>query len=106
MMSRTRQHYTPEFKFQVVLEVLREEQTLNEIAVKHQIHPNLITRWKTEFLESGAKAVFDKSKQTSDAEQLKAEYEEKEARLYQEIGQLTTQLAWLKKKSEGIPFKK
>ena len=48
-MSRTRQHYTPEFKFQVVLEVLREEQTVAEITVKHQIHPCLITRWKAEF---------------------------------------------------------
>ena len=61
-MSRTRQQYTPKFKFQVVLEALLEEQTVTEIAVKHQIHPNLITRWKTEFLETGPKAVFDCSK--------------------------------------------
>jgi len=105
-MSRIRQRYTPEFKFQVVLEVLREEQTVNEIAVKHQIHPNLISRWKSEFLESGAKAVFDRNKQIDETARLKAEFEEKEAKLYQEIGQLTTQLAWLKKKSEGIAFKK
>lgn len=105
-MSRTRQHYTPEFKFQVVLEVLREQQTVNEIAIKHQIHPNLITRWKTEFLESGPKAVFDRSKLVDETVRLKAEAEEKEAKLYQEIGQLTTQLAWLKKKSEGLIFKK
>ena len=105
-MSRTRQNYTPEFKFQVVLEVLREEQTVNEIAVKHQIHPNLITRWKTEFLETGPKAVFDRSKSADETVRLKAEAEEKESKLYQEIGQLTTQLAWLKKKSEGLVFKK
>ena len=105
-MSRTRQHYTPEFKFQVVLEVLREEQTVNEIAVKHQIHPNLITRWKTEFLETGPKAIFDRNKSADETVRLKAEAEEKESRLYQEIGQLTTQLAWLKKKSEGLVFKK
>ena len=105
-MSRIRQHHTPEFKFQVVLEVLREEQTVTEIAVKHQIHPNLITRWKAEFLETGPKAVFDRSKSTDEAARIKTEAEEKEARLYQEIGQLTTQLAWLKKKSEGITFKK
>ena len=105
-MSRTRQHHAPEFKFQVVLEVLREEQTVAEIAVKHQIHPTLITRWKTEFLETGPKAVFDRSKQVDETVRLKMESEEKEAKLYQEIGQLTTQLAWLKKKSEGITFKK
>ena len=96
-MSRTRQHHTPEFKFQVVLEVLREEQTVTEIAVKHQIHPNLITRWKTEFLETGPKAVFNRSKVADETARLKAEAEDKEAKLYQEIGQLTTQLAWLKK---------
>ena len=105
-MTRTRQHHTPEFKFQVVLEVLREEQTVAEIAVKHQIHPNLITRWKTEFLETGPKAVFDRSKQVDETVRLKMESEEKESKLYQEIGQLTTQLAWLKKKSEGVTFKK
>ena len=105
-MSRTRQHHTAEFKFQVVLEVLREEHTVNEIAVKHQINPNLITRWKAEFLEAGPKAVFDRSKLVDDAMRQKAEFEEKEAKLFQEIGQLTTQLAWLKKKSEGVTFKK
>src|SRR5664279_1164179 len=105
-MSRTRQHYTPEFKFQVVLEVLREEQTVNEIAVKHQIHPNLVTRWKTEFLETGPKAVFERSKLADEAERQKAAAEENEAKLFQEIGKLTTQLAWLKKKSEGLIFKK
>ena len=105
-MSRIRQHHAPEFKFQVVLEVLREEQTVAEIAVKHQIHPTLITRWKTEFLETGPKAVFDRSKQVDETARLKLEAEEKESKLYQEIGQLTTQLAWLKKKSEGVTFKK
>ena len=105
-MTRTRQHHTPEFKFQVVLEALREEHTVTEIAVKHQIHPTLITRWKTEFLETGPKAVFDRNKSVAETAKLKAESEEKEAKLYQEIGQLTTQLAWLKKKSEGITFKK
>jgi transposase-like protein len=105
-MSRTRQQHAPDFKFQVVLEVLREERTVNEIATSHQLHPNLITRWKSEFLESGAKAVFAKSKKVEEADQLKAEFEEKEAKLYQEIGQLTTQLTWLKKKSEGLIIKK
>lgn len=89
-----------------MLEVLQEEKTVTEIATAYQLHPNLITRWKSEFLESGAKAVFSRDKRIDDAEKMKTEYEEKEAMLYQEIGQLTTQLAWLKKKSEGIIHKK
>ena len=49
-------------------------------------------------METGPKAVFDRSKLVYETARLKAEAEEKEAKLYQEIGQLTTQLAWLKKK--------
>ena len=105
-MGRTKQYHTPEFKFQVVLEVLKEEHTVNEIATSNQLHPNLITRWKNEFLESGAKAIFIKNKQVDEAEVLKTEFADKEAKLFQEIGQLTTELTWLKKKSDGINFKK
>jgi transposase-like protein len=50
-MSGTRQYHTPEFKFQVVLEILKKEHAVNEFATENQLHPNLITRWKNEFLE-------------------------------------------------------
>jgi transposase-like protein len=85
-MGRTRQYHTPEFKFQVVLEVLKEKHTVNEIAAEHQLHPNLITRWKNEFLESGANAIFVKTKQADEAEMLKTEFADKEAKLFQQIG--------------------
>ena len=52
-------------KLQVVLEVLREEQTVNEIAAKHGVHPNMVARWKQEFLEK-APDVFKRG--MSDAE--------------------------------------
>jgi len=93
-------------QIQVVLEVLKEERTISEIAASYQLHTNLVTRWKSEFLESGAKAIFSKDKKVDDVEVLKSEFNEKEAQLYQEIRQLTTQLTWLKKKSEGLPLKK
>jgi len=41
--------------------------------------------------------ALDRSKLEDETVRLKAEAEEKEAKLYQEIGQLATQLAWLKK---------
>ncbi|WP_083813933.1 transposase [Caldalkalibacillus thermarum] len=34
---KKRNRYTPEFKTKVVLEVLREEQTVNEIAGKYEL---------------------------------------------------------------------
>ncbi len=58
-------HYSAEYKTKVVLEVLREEATLNEIAAKYGISPVMISRWKQEFLER-APGVFKKG--ASDAE--------------------------------------
>lgn len=54
-----RNQYTSEFKTKVVLEVLREEQTVNEIAGKYEISPVMVSRWKAEFLER-ASMVFEK----------------------------------------------
>jgi len=40
-----RNRYTAEFKTKVVLEVLREAQTVNEIAAKYELSPVMISRW-------------------------------------------------------------
>lgn len=91
-----RNRYTSEFKTQVVLEVLREEQTVNEIAAKYELSPVMLSRWKAEFLER-AFIVFEKK--SSDAEKLKKEYESKQEHLEKLVGQLTVEVDWLKKKS-------
>ena len=54
-----RRHFTPEEKAKIVIEVLREEKTLNEIAAEYEIHPNQLRRWKAEFI-SNAGRVFSK----------------------------------------------
>lgn len=46
-----RNHYSANFKAQVVIEVLREETTVNEIAAKYGIHPVMLSRWKQEFIK-------------------------------------------------------
>jgi len=91
-----RNRYTSEFKTKVVLEVLREEQTVNEIAVKYELSPVMISRWKAEFLER-ASTVFEKK--TSDTEKIRKEYESKQENLEKLVGQLTVEVDWLKKKS-------
>ncbi|MBR4321229.1 transposase [Treponema sp.] len=45
-MAKKRQTFSKEFKTKVALEVLREESTIQEIAVKHGVHPNQISQWK------------------------------------------------------------
>lgn len=90
-----RNRYTSEFKTKVVLEVLREEETVNEIAGKYEVSPVMVSRWKAEFLER-ASTVFEK---TTDTEKLKKDYESKQEHLEKLVGQLTVEVDWLKKKS-------
>ena len=43
-----RKNHEAKFKAEIVLEALREEKTINQIASENNVHPNLITRWKTD----------------------------------------------------------
>jgi transposase-like protein len=88
--------HTPEAKAKIVLEALRGEETLNEIASKHNIHPGLLTRWKTQAIKNLPQVFENENAKT--CKQAKEAEKEKDA-LYQQIGKLTTQIEWLKKKS-------
>ena len=59
-MSKKRVTYSADFKAKVVLEILDGEQTLNEIASKHNLLPKNLQNWKKQFLEN-ASLAFDKS---------------------------------------------
>ena len=56
-----RNERTPKFKKKVVIETIKETNTINEIAKKFGVHPVQVTRWKREFLER-AEMVFERSK--------------------------------------------
>ena len=92
--------YTASFKAQIVQEILKEEKTMVQIASEHGIHPQQLTDWKAIALR-GMPNLFGEDRKTAAA--LKAGYEQQLQELYAEIGRLSTQLAWLKKKS-GIEF--
>lgn len=91
-----RRNFTSEQKAKIVIEVLREERTLNEIAAEQEIHPNLLSRWKAEFLENAGK-VF--SKEVDDVQKAKQSHEKEKDELLRQIGQLSYEVSWLKKKS-------
>ncbi|MEM6615066.1 MAG: transposase [Pseudomonadota bacterium] len=42
----TRRRFTGQFKAKVALEALRGEKTIQEIAAKHQVHPDQVSTWK------------------------------------------------------------
>ena len=91
-----RKQHSAAFKVQTILEVLREERTISQIASGAGVHPTQISKWKAQALE-GLGFVFNSDCGGRGAE--RAAYEKHVHELYAEIGKLTTQLAWLKKKS-------
>ena len=91
-MLKKRKQYNNEFKFRVALEACKGQKTLNELATAHEIHPNQISQWKRQFLEEGP-TVFGQDKER----QVKAQAAE-QSELYEQIGRLQMELAWLKKK--------
>jgi transposase-like protein len=98
-MKKTRRTWTSEEKASIVLELLREESTLAEIAKKYDVAQQLISRWKSEFL-TNMPAVFNK--RNEDIEKMKQDHEEEKELLVKKIGELTLDVDWLKKKEKQI----
>ena len=92
-MSKNRRNFTARFKADLVLEVLKGEKELNEIAAENNIQPNLLRNWKKEFEENAA-AVFDNRKDGWMEKKLKEEKKAKEE-YAKKVGQLTMQIDWL-----------
>ena len=61
------QHYTPEFKARLVLQVLQGEKELGEVANENNINPNLIRKWRTTFLEKASMVFEDPEKEAAKA---------------------------------------
>jgi transposase len=92
-MKRKRRHFGAKFKTKVVLEALKERETIQQIVSKYELHPNQITTLKKQFLDNADQAFGDDK---SVAELKKAETERDE--LYKQIGQMKVENDWLKKK--------
>ena len=90
-----RKAYSAEHKAKVVLEVLKEEKTLGEIASREGVNPNQISNWKREFLENASR-VFAKNRLEKEADRKIQELEAKEKAYQAKVGQLTLEVDFLK----------
>jgi transposase-like protein len=90
-MSRTRRVFGKDFKSKVVLEALKETETLEALAKKYELLPGQISVWKAEAIKN-ISAVFltEKSKVPKD--------DVPKEKLYARIGELTLENDFLKKK--------
>lgn len=84
-----RRSFSAEFKAKVAIEALKEQQTLQELANRYEVHPNQISSWKQEFLQNSA-SVFTKGN--------KKEESVESSKLYEEIGRLKIEVDFLKKR--------
>jgi len=88
---RTRRRFMADFRARVALEALRGDKTVQEIAAKHQVHPNQVSAWKRQAMD-GLDAVFSNG---SDAG--RRDHEAEIERLHAKIGQLTVERDFLSK---------
>ena len=93
-MKNSRRTFTAEFKAKVAIEAIKEIKTISELAQIYQVHPNLITHWKKEFLANAGKVFESGNDESSEIKKLKKENEE----LVHQIGQLSVDINWLKKR--------
>ena len=93
-----RKRYTPQLKAKIVCEILRETKTISQLSSEYGIHVTQLRKWKVIALEK-LPDLFSTAQKTD--EEL-ARLQEEQEQLYAEIGKLTTQLNWLKKKGIEI----
>ena len=87
MKKRKRTKHTAAFKAKVALEAVREQQTVPALARRYGVHPNVIYKWKRQFIEQAARVFEQPDGPTSDSE--------REAELLKKIGELTVERDFL-----------
>ena len=99
MEKKSRRKFSADFKAKVVIEALKERNTIEEVAHKYELHPNQITTWKKAFL-ANASAAFASGSDLSDE---KKQQEEELEKLYAQIGHQKVQIDFLKKRLQFSP---
>jgi len=87
-MKKSRRNFTSAFKAQVAIAALKERESLAELSKRFEIHPNMISKWKQEFIERSANVFETRSEGETGVDPEK---------LYAKIGQLEIENDFLKK---------
>ena len=95
MEKRKRRNHESGFKVRVVLEAIKEEKTLVELASEFDVHPNQIRNWQNEFLDK-ASGVFSGDQDKESKDELGSLKEGRDT-LHRRIGQQSMEKDFLKK---------
>ena len=97
MARRKKLARSAEFKAKVALAALSDGKTVQQIGSLFEVHPSQVQTWKKQ-LQVGAAEVFQAGVVSDD----KLAQTAKENELLREIGRLTVELNWLKKKVSSL----
>ncbi|WP_341758828.1 transposase [Candidatus Tisiphia endosymbiont of Ptychoptera albimana] len=92
-MKKQVRQYSAEEKAKIVIEAIKGELTIAQITSKYGVHATQISNWKKQGLELLVQGFKNKT-QSADPNQ-----QELIKNLYEQIGQLSVECDWLKKKS-------
>jgi transposase len=93
-MSKKLQRREPELKMEVALEAIKGKLSINEIAVKFNIHPKQVTDWRDQLLSEGTSVFIPKTSMRKTKNDLEKD------ELLRKIGELSMENEYLKKKLE------
>jgi len=85
-----RKRFDEQFKATVAMEAIKEEQTLQELAEKYQVHTNQISVLKMKLLEDAATLFECKNKKDEGYNSLKLEKQE----LFRQLGEMRYENEW------------
>jgi len=91
-MGNLRRKHAPAFKARVALEAAKQTSTIPVLASQFEVHPTQIKNWKDK-LEKDATLLFKDPDHTKDEEKDRLISD-----LYRQVGKLSVQNDWLKKK--------
>jgi len=93
-MKNSRRKHTAAFKAQVAIEAIKEQETLSDLAKRFEVHPQMISNWKREFLSRGVE-IFETMAPDEEAAK-------REKALYEKIGRLEVEVDFCKRASEQL----
>ena len=89
-----RKKYTVEFKTKVVLSILQGDKEFNEICAEHNLNPNMVRKWKQDFLKN-AHLAFGAETEHKSAQRKEDDLKKKNDQMLKMIGQLTLERNFL-----------
>jgi transposase-like protein len=95
MPRRTRRSFTPDFKAQLILELISGQRSPADLCRQHQLSSSLLATWKDTALE-GLPTLFQ-------GEERRTQEQTRIAELEQVLGRQTLELEILKKASRLLP---